>query len=333
MDQNQITVTEAVIAACFSGKASPAEQNAVERWRQSSPENESLFRDYSLIWERSGNFGTAPAFNPEEAYSRVLQKTVKTGSRAGVRVPLYYFTRVAAVSALIIVSLLLYRGANSGTGFDQTSVATVENQEIKLADGTLVWLRNGSSLLFNSIDDGHSPRKVRLVGDGYFEVAHNPDRPFSVELDAGGSVEVLGTKFHVSQTSNATGVLVRSGKVRFSPVDGNFPVLTTSQKAVFNRDNSRMLVTKATSMNELSWHTGGLEFVSTPLSEVMLDLEKYYGVKITLENSALQGCLHTAPLTNTSLDEVLGTLEVAYGLRASKTADNEYRLSGGNCGR
>jgi ferric-dicitrate binding protein FerR (iron transport regulator) len=94
-----------------------------------------------------------------------------------------------------------------------------------------------------------------------------------------------------------------------------------------------MLVTKATSMNELSWHTGGLEFVSTPLSEVMLDLEKYYGVKITLENSALQGCLHTAPLTNTSLDEVLGTLEVAYGLRASKTADNEYRLSGGNCGR
>ena len=333
MDQNQITVTEAVLAACFSGKASPAEQNAVERWRQSSPENESLFRDYSLIWERSGNFGAAPAFNPEEAYSRVLQKTVKTGSRAGVRVPLHYFTRVAAVSALIIVSLLLYRGAKSGTGFDQTSVATVENQEIKLADGTLVWLRNGSSLLFNSIDDGHSPRKVRLVGDGYFEVAHNPDRPFSVELDAGGAVEVLGTKFHVSQTSNATGVLVRSGKVRFSPVDGNFPVLTTSQKAVFNRDNSRMLVTKATSMNELSWHTGGLEFVSTPLSEVMLDLEKYYGVKITLENSALQGCLHTAPLTNTSLDEVLGTLEVAYGLRASKTADNEYRLSGGNCGR
>ena len=67
MDQNQITVTEAVLAACFSGKATPAEQNAVERWRQSSPENESLFRDYSLIWERSGNFGDAPAFNPEEA--------------------------------------------------------------------------------------------------------------------------------------------------------------------------------------------------------------------------------------------------------------------------
>ena len=56
MDQNQITVTEAVLAAYFSGKATPEESAAVEKWRLLSPGNESAFRDYALIWERSGNF-------------------------------------------------------------------------------------------------------------------------------------------------------------------------------------------------------------------------------------------------------------------------------------
>jgi ferric-dicitrate binding protein FerR (iron transport regulator) len=82
-------------------------------------------------------------------------------------------------------------------------------------------------------------RKVRLTGDGYFEVAHNPDRPFSVELDGGGTVEVLGTEFHISQTGNNTSVLVKSGKVRFSPADGDYPVLTASQKAVFSKKTRR----------------------------------------------------------------------------------------------
>ncbi|MFM7153392.1 MAG: DUF4974 domain-containing protein, partial [Bacteroidota bacterium] len=62
-------------------------------------------------------------------------------------------------------------------------------------------------------------------------------------------------------------------------------------------------------------------------------LEQYYDVKITMENSALNTCLHTAPLTNSSLEEVLRVLELAYGLHSSKTSDNEYILTGGYCGR
>ncbi len=333
MNQNQINVTEAVLAACFSGKASPEEQAAVKFWRQASPANESQFRAYALVWERSGSFDPSLHIDMEAAYSRVRQKAGLPAPllRAGNRI--YYLPRIAAVSAVLLVSLLLFRNGTGDTDFDQSATATVENQAFHLADGTVVWLRNGSKLMYHTPEGGRSQRKVRLSGDGYFEVAHNPDVPFRVELDGGGTVEVLGTEFNISQTDSGTSVLVKSGKVRFSPTKGDYPVLTASQKAVFSKKDSRLTIKGAASMNELSWHTGGLEFVSTPLSKVIEDLEQFYQVKITMKNSELNTCLHTAPLTNSPLEEVLRVLEVAYGLQSSKVSDNEYVLTGGYCGR
>jgi len=332
MDQNQITVTEAVLAACFSGKATPEEYAAVEKWRLLSSGNESAFRDYALIWERSGNFEPALQINKDAAFARILEKTGKQVVTSAERSPLYYFSRMAAVIVLLIISVILFRQKGTGEVFDQTTVATTENQELHLSDGSVVWLRKGSTLLYHSEDNGSAFRHVRLKGDGFFEVAHNPARPFRVELEDGACVEVLGTEFHVSQTGANIGVLVKSGKVRFSPTRGDFPVLTASQKAVYSKKDARLTISESSSMNEFSWHTGGLEFVSTPLSKVVEDLEQFYHAEITLENSALNSCLHTAPLTNAPLEEVLSALELAYGLRVIRTG-NGYKLTGGNCGK
>jgi len=334
MDQNQITVTEAVLAAYFSGKATPEESAAVEKWRLLSPGNESAFRDYALIWERSGNFVPVMNINKDAAFARILEKTGKQPMTASpARSPMYYFSRIAAVIVLLVISVLVFRERGTGEVFDQTTLATAENQELQLSDGSVVWLRNGSSLFYNTEDDGSAIRKVRLKGEGFFEIAHNPERPFRVELEDGAYVEVLGTEFHVSQTGANIGVLVKSGRVRFSPSRGDFPVLKASQKAVYSKKDARLTISESSSMNELSWHTGGLEFVSTPLSKVIEDLQQFYNADITLENSKLRSCLHTAPLTDASLDEVLSSLELAYGLRVVRTSRNVYKLTGGNCGK
>lgn len=332
MDQNQITVTEAVLAAYFSGKVTPEEYSAVENWRLLSPGNESAFREYALIWDRSGNFEPILNINKDVAFVRILEKTGIQMAASPVRRPLYYSSRVAAVIVLLIISVLVFREKGTGEVFDRTTLATTENQELHLSDGSVVWLRNGSSLYYNTEDDGSAFRKVRLKGDGFFEVAHNPARPFRVDLEDGASIEVLGTEFHVSQSVNNIGVLVKSGRVRFSPTRGDFPVLTSSQKAVYSKKDFRLTISESSSMNEFSWHTGGLEFVSTPLSVVIGDLEQFYQTKITLENSDLNPCLHTAPLNNAPLEEVLNALELAYGLRVIRT-ENGYKLTGGNCGK
>ncbi len=82
------------------------------------------------------------------------------------------------------------------------------------------------------------------------------------------------------ESDKTTTVLVRSGKVKFFPnATTQSPVLTANQKAVFDLASNTLRVSNAVSLNELAWQTGGLEFVKTPLSQVILDLEKYYHVK------------------------------------------------------
>src|SRR5690606_27767294 len=49
--------------------------------------------------------------------------------------------------------------------------------QLVLSDGTKVWLNAASSLKFPTSFEGNE-RRVELNGEGYFEVAHNPAKPF-----------------------------------------------------------------------------------------------------------------------------------------------------------
>ena len=125
---------------------------------------------------------------------------------------------------------------------------------------------------------------------------------------------------------------MREGKVRFSPAGNKTaPVLQTRDRAVFNRTNATLHLFKVPTFNELSWKTGGLEFVRTPLEVVIADLEKYYQVKIELRNPALRTCLHTAPLTNQPIERVLESLSLTYQMQVVKPAPGQFILTGGSC--
>ena len=201
-----------------------------------------------------------------------------------------------------------------------------------LPDGTRVWLRQGSGLTYPAAFAA-TARRVQLQGEAYFEVASDSSKVFHVELeDQKGSVEVLGTSFYVRQNAQQTTVTVRTGKVRFSPDDkSKSVVLAAGEKAVLDKSKRQLTTETVLTFNELSWQTGGLEFIRTPMKQVISDLETYYGVQITLTNTNLQYCKHTAPLTNQSLDKVLESLSLTYQMQVKKTGPKAYQLTGGTC--
>jgi ferric-dicitrate binding protein FerR (iron transport regulator) len=136
----------------------------------------------------------------------------------------------------------------------------------------------------------------------------------------------------VRQTAHQTAVVVRSGKVRFSPTaQTTGPVLTANQKAIFDHSAAQVRVSTLSSLNELAWQTGGLEFVNTPLDHVVVDLERYYGVKIALRNPAMSACPHSAPLTSQPIEKVLETLALTHQLKVKKMGERSFELSGGIC--
>jgi transmembrane sensor len=82
-----------------------------------------------------------------------------------------------------------------------------------LPDGTVVTLNRGASLTFA----GGSVAKglvVRLQGEGFFSVKHDPARAFVVQLGA-VAIKVLGTSFEVNGNGNdSIELIVETGAVR-----------------------------------------------------------------------------------------------------------------------
>ncbi|MBK8425587.1 MAG: DUF4974 domain-containing protein [Lewinellaceae bacterium] len=108
-------------------------------------------------------------------------------------------------------------------------------------------------------------------------------------------------------------------------------ILAAGEKAVLNKTKRQLTTETVVTFNELSWQTGGLEFVRTPMRQVISDLETYYGVQITLTNTNLQYCKHTAPLTNQPLEKVLESLSLTYQMQVKQTGPKAYQLTGGSC--
>lgn len=79
------------------------------------------------------------------------------------------------------------------------SDSTIET--IILADGSEVSLRPHSSLY--EIAFSNSERSYKLDGEGFFSVAKDTDRPFSVNTSS-RTITVLGTEFDVSTWGNTT---------------------------------------------------------------------------------------------------------------------------------
>ena len=127
---------------------------------------------------------------------------------------------------------------------EQVSVASVQlkeeinstpkQQTIRLADGSTVQLKPGSKLSYSNFSGNE--RVVYLDGEGYFDVAKNPVKPFIVY--AGRIVvQVVGTSFRVSSNTGKirSSVVVTSGKVKVFAAGktgkGQEPVFSHSQPA------------------------------------------------------------------------------------------------------
>lgn len=318
----------------LKGQISPDEAAQLHQWRAASPENDAAARDYILLWDKAGTYNHEFRPDMDAAFSKV-QARIRNLEAPGLQSRTFFrkYLRAAAAIALLALSVWGYREyINAPATLDAfASADQQEVREVSLYDGTEVWLRKGSSLQYPNVFSGQQ-RLVKLNGEGYFKVAHDPAHPFRVALEGKGYVQVLGTEFGVNQQVQGTSVLVRSGRVQFSP-DGKTqsPVLTANQKAEYDVAGNKLVVSNVSTLNDLAWQTGGLQFVKTPLTQVFKDIEKYYGVNITVLNTNIGGCLHSSPLTHGSVDDVLEGIAQAYGFKLKHTGSESYELSGGSC--
>lgn len=253
-----------------SGRATPADQAAVEAWRLAAPEHARALREVEDLWALLGQLdGAAPA--PAEA--QVVALAPRRLRRARWAIPL-------ATAASLLLALWLPRGAMLGLYADE-STAPGEIRELRLDDGSLLTL-NGNTALDWEFADGQ--RQVRLYrGEVDFQVAADATKPFLV--DAGPAhIRVTGTRFDVNHTGDDVLLAVTHGHVQASQSGGEPVAVSASEQVAWSA--GQMQTVQTLDAQRLAWQRGKLVFRARPLGEVFAELERSQSQRVVFLDAA-----------------------------------------------
>ena len=187
--------------------------------------------------------------------------------------------------------------------------------EFSLPDGSEITLKAGSTLAY-SFDK--KSRSIRLSqGEVFFDVAHNPAKPFIVSTEF-GAVKVLGTQFSVGLNEQGADVMVLSGSVEVAPDNHTQKaVLTKNQAVSFQQVASGEKPSEIKAMQLLSWRHSQWVFENTPLGEAVNTIAKTLGRAVEVPASYADLPV-TGVLPMDDPEQALKTLAASQGMVVKK---------------
>ena len=280
---------------------------AFRQWLEEDPQNRTESERLFDAWEEAGMLSREPAVEAFQA-DATLQQT-----RVGIRSS---WAVAAAVVCVLLGSVALWQRRDA----DPPSRAT--HLEASIGSQNSVQLGDGSTLLLNSgaavnVDAGAaSARRVQLErGEVLFEVARDASRPFIV--DAGlTQVRVLGTVFAVERRDDCVSVGVLEGRVEVRLGNGSLRLLEASEAEICEASSSSSFLGRVE-----AWREGRLEFVDTPLSQVVKELNRYSESQWRLEDPSLESLRVSGSYFIESIadvDSLAFALRATLGLEAVK---------------
>src|SRR5262249_39909102 len=156
-------------------------------------------------------------------------------------------------------------------------------------------------------------------GQAYFEVFHDPSRPFTVA--AGDStVTALGTVFAVRRDSEAVTVTLVSGRVTVSEAPN--PGASGSNLGVTLNAGEQVAVTHARftparpvdTARATNWTKGDIVFRETPLGQAVNEINRYTDTKLAVRDPSMEalpinGVFHVA-----DVESFLLALDASFGV-------------------
>jgi len=311
-----------LIGKVLSSNATAEEEQALQLWMEQSDDNLRYFNDAKRIWNADQDIFLK--INIEQDRDSVKDKIIKKLT-SGHLTLVQKLMRVAAVLFIPMLFALGWLMLNLPESDEYANeIRIISNKdnvsECILADGTEVWLNKDSELKLISSLKGET-REVSLIGEAYFKVARNPQKPFIVHTDH-LAVRVLGTSFNVKafKDSKYVETTLDEGKVSISTGPGkNLTgyILLPGQQAVFNKSNNNVTIRNVDTGIYSSWRNGKYIFKDETLQNIVKNIERYYGVKIRFSNDSLKklhfrGMIETNKTIFSALENFHKTTNINY---------------------
>lgn len=219
---------------------------------------------------------------------------------------------------------------NNSQVFDKTADYT---RHLILPDGSTAIVRANSKLDYPGNFAGNS-REVILVGEAYFDIAHDPKRPFIIHT---GEIKttVLGTAFNINAPTDTKKITisVTSGKVKVEQKEKLLAILDPNQQVTFNTSKADVEKRSVDAFAVISdWTKQEMAFEDVPFEAAMQLLSRRYGVDIDFKNPALKSCNIKAYFNGTEpLEKVLDVLCIISNASYSIGPNRVIELDGKGC--
>lgn len=227
----------------------------------------------------------------------------------------------------------IFNGSGKRHAEHRTKVSFYSGKQfIQLPDGSTVLLNEGSELSYDSTF-GSDKRKVFLKGEGYFNVAHDPSRPFIVKA-RNVITTVLGTAFNVKayEGENEIKVTVARGKVQVANQTKMLGTITPNQQIAVNTITNSFVQTNLKASIETEWVNRALIFDDINMAQAAEAIEAKFKTKILFAREDLKDCRITAAFLNgESLEQVIKVVSAVVLVEYTIEPDGSVRLYGKGC--
>jgi len=170
--------------------------------------------------------------------------------------------------------------------------------QIKLPDGTAVWLNAASSITYPITFTGNS-RTVSITGEAYFEVVKDKSKPFIVKTIK-DQIIVTGTSFNVNSYADEP---VSKTTLIQGEVSINDRILQPGEAYM----NGKVIKTDVD--QDVAWKNGVFNFEDKRLEEVMRQLSRWYNIDVVYERGVPDMEFYGKMGRDLSLGQVLKALE------------------------
>ncbi|MBW1655149.1 FecR family protein [Flavobacterium quisquiliarum] len=238
----------------------------------------------------------------------------------------------AASIALLIAlgnSFFFKQKATTPTIAPETPAVVAQNtlidfsgkQLVHLPDGSTVLLNDNSTLKYEQNSFDSKTREVTLTGEAFFDIKHNPKKPFIVHT---GKIQtrVLGTAFNINakNSSDNIEVTVARGKVQVGDVEKVYGVITPNQQIKVNKSTLNFEQNNVSAAIVTEWKSNYLILDDLNMAEAVSLIAQKYKVQIFISNEKIKNCRITASFLNEEdLDHVLKVI--------SSVIETEYRYN------
>jgi hypothetical protein len=178
--------------------------------------------------------------------------------------------------------------------------------DMTLTDGSRVWLNAGSSLTY-PIAFTANERQVTVNGEAYFEIAHNPSKPFIVRK-GDLQVRVLGTHFNVNAYDDEQDIKITllEGSVNVAQANEN-KVLAPGEQAIV--DSVIHMLGNVNIEQVIAWKNGYFMLNKADIRTIMRQVARWYDVDIVYAQGVPKGTFSGEVPRTFNLSEVLKVYE------------------------